>query len=88
MEIVCFSHLRWDFVFQRPQHLLTRLADHFRIYYVEEAIFDQERDFYSEVVHNNIYVIKPHLKGAPDDVNVAERQRLLVRSLFLKHKIN
>ena len=88
MEIVCFSHLRWDFVFQRPQHLLTRLADHFRIYYVEEAIFHQERDFYSEVIHNNIYVIKPHLKGAPDDVNVAERQRLLVRSLFLKHKIN
>ena len=88
MEIVCFSHLRWDFVFQRPQHLLTRLADHFRIYYVEEAIFHQERDFYSEVVHNNIYVIKPHLKGAPDDVNVAERQRLLVRGLFLKHKIN
>lgn len=24
--IVCFSHLRWDFVFQRPQHLMTRFA--------------------------------------------------------------
>lgn len=88
MEIVCFSHLRWDFVFQRPQHLLTRLADHFRIYYVEEPVFHQERDFYNEVVHNNIYVIKPHLRGTPDDANVAERQRLLVRNLFFKHKIS
>lgn len=24
--IVCFSHLRWDFVFQRPQHLMSRFA--------------------------------------------------------------
>ncbi|HEV2082521.1 MAG TPA: UDP-galactopyranose mutase [Brevundimonas sp.] len=24
--IVCLSHLRWDFVFQRPQHLLSRFA--------------------------------------------------------------
>ena len=24
--IVVFSHLRWDFVYQRPQHLLSRLA--------------------------------------------------------------
>lgn len=23
-DIVCLSHLRWNFVFQRPQHLLTR----------------------------------------------------------------
>ena len=26
-DLVVFSHLRWDFVWQRPQHLLTRLAD-------------------------------------------------------------
>ncbi|HST91691.1 MAG TPA: UDP-galactopyranose mutase, partial [Brevundimonas sp.] len=24
--IVCMSHLRWNFVFQRPQHLMTRFA--------------------------------------------------------------
>lgn len=34
--LVCFSHLRWDFVFQRPQHLMTRLAEHFRILFWEE----------------------------------------------------
>ena len=24
--LICFSHLRWKFVFQRPQHLMTRFA--------------------------------------------------------------
>jgi UDP-galactopyranose mutase len=24
--LICFSHLRWNFVFQRPQHLMSRFA--------------------------------------------------------------
>ena len=35
--VVCFSHLRWDFVFQRPQHLMTRLARRNRVIFWEEA---------------------------------------------------
>src|ERR1700755_3648058 len=88
MEIVCFSHLRWDFVFQRPQHLLTRFADHFRIFYVEEPFFNEESDHYSEVIHNNINIIKLHLKGNPDSADSIERQKLLIRNLFFRHKIN
>lgn len=38
MDLVCVSHLRWDFVFQRPQHLLTRAARHRRVFYVEEPL--------------------------------------------------
>ena len=34
--LLVFCHLRWDFVYQRPQHLLTRLARHFRVIVVEE----------------------------------------------------
>ena len=34
--LLVFSHLRWDFVYQRPQHLLSRLARDFRVIYVEE----------------------------------------------------
>ncbi len=25
-DVACFSHLRWDFIYQRPQHLLRRFA--------------------------------------------------------------
>ncbi len=35
--LLCFSHLRWDFVFQRPQHLLTRAARTTRVIYWQEA---------------------------------------------------
>jgi len=40
VPLVVFSHLRWGFVFQRPQHLLTRLARHFDVYFVEEPVFE------------------------------------------------
>ena len=36
--IVVFSHLRWDFVYQRPQQLLSRLATRHRILYMEEPV--------------------------------------------------
>jgi UDP-galactopyranose mutase len=39
MNIVCVSHLRWDFVFQRPQHLLSRAAKDGLVLYVEEPIY-------------------------------------------------
>ena len=39
MNIVCVSHLRWDFVYQRPQHLLTRAAGSGRVFYIEEPRF-------------------------------------------------
>jgi UDP-galactopyranose mutase len=37
-DLICFSHLRWDFVWQRPQHVLSRMAKHYRILFVEEPI--------------------------------------------------
>lgn len=35
-DLVVFSHLRWDWVWQRPQHLLSRLGAHRRLWFVEE----------------------------------------------------
>ncbi|WP_280156058.1 glycosyltransferase [Piscinibacter sp. XHJ-5] len=36
--LIVFSHLRWDFVYQRPQHILSRLAKHFDVCFVEEPV--------------------------------------------------
>jgi glycosyltransferase involved in cell wall biosynthesis len=36
--LVVFSPLRWQFDWQRPQQLLTRLARHYRVIYVEEPV--------------------------------------------------
>lgn len=38
--LVCHSHLRWDWVYQRPQHLLSRLARHWQVIVEEEPVFD------------------------------------------------
>lgn len=38
--LLCFSHLRWDFVFQRPQHLMNRFAASHNVIYWEEPVFE------------------------------------------------
>ena len=40
--LLVFSHLRWDFVTQRPQHLLSRLAARRPVVFVEEPVFDAD----------------------------------------------
>ncbi|WP_019140404.1 FAD-dependent oxidoreductase [Noviherbaspirillum massiliense] len=60
-SIIVFSHLRWEFVYQRPQHLLSRLAKHYPIVFIEEPIFNEKESFmktYSPAP--NILVCQPH----------------------------
>jgi hypothetical protein len=39
--LVVFSHLRWDFVYQRPQHVLSRIAANRPVIVIEEPVFDE-----------------------------------------------
>jgi hypothetical protein len=41
-SIVAFSHLRWNFVYQRPQHLLSRLAAKGPVFFIEEPELDRD----------------------------------------------
>ena len=60
--IFVFSHLRWDFVFQRPQHLLSRLAEHYQIIFIEEPVFDDRECFLAATVPApNVTVYTPHV---------------------------
>jgi UDP-galactopyranose mutase len=36
--VICFSHLRWDFVLQRPQHLMGRFARERTVVFWEEPL--------------------------------------------------
>ncbi len=40
-DLICFSHLRWDFVYHRLQHLLVRAARDRRVFFVEEPVYDR-----------------------------------------------
>ena len=59
--LIVFCHLRWDFVFQRPQHLMTRLAEHYNILFVEEPMHAEgEARLEKTKVAENITVCRPH----------------------------
>ncbi|MEP6465019.1 MAG: glycosyltransferase family 1 protein [Parafilimonas sp.] len=64
MILLCFSHLRWNFVYQRPQHLLSRFTTYYPVYYVEEPVFHDEADNYSiELTAEKVNVVIPHLSN-------------------------
>ncbi|NYE60149.1 protoporphyrinogen oxidase/glycosyltransferase involved in cell wall biosynthesis [Duganella sp. 1224] len=59
--VIVFCHLRWDFVFQRPQQLLTRLAEHYKVLFVEEPLYDAgAAHLHSYSPAPNLTVIQPH----------------------------
>ena len=78
-DILCFSHLRWNFVFQRPQHLLSRFAKKHRVLFVEEPVFyDGDSRFVIEETPSGVSVAVPHLphETRPDAVE-ANLKKLL-----------
>jgi len=60
-DLVCLSHLRWNFVFQRPQHLMTRFASERRVFFFEEPIFDSPRPQLAIRRDGDVRVVVPHL---------------------------
>lgn len=60
-NLVVFSHLRWSFVHQRPQHLLSRLALQWRITFIEEPVHSDGLSFVESVdIGENLTVLIPH----------------------------
>ncbi|GAY23919.1 UDP-galactopyranose mutase [Sphingobium fuliginis] len=63
--ILCFSHLRWKFVFQRPQHLMSRFAAQSRVLFWEEPCLVEklaEPDLHIDVcAASGVTVITPQL---------------------------
>ena len=83
VTLICFSHLRWDFVFQRPQHLMSRFAREMTVIFWEEPAEIGPRDAaYLQVRQAedapNLRIVVPHIpEGMPEDAREATLQRLL-----------
>ncbi|MXP56776.1 glycosyltransferase [Pantoea sp. Mhis] len=62
LVLVVFSHLRWNFVFQRPQHIMLRLAQYYRIFFIEEPLFQTGKSPYLREYKPapNITVFQPY----------------------------
>ena len=79
--LIVFSHLRWDFVYQRPQQLLSRLAEQFAVIFVEEPVPHAERAALERLQPCvGVEVLRPHVVGAASgfhDEHLEQVQRLL-----------
>jgi glycosyltransferase involved in cell wall biosynthesis len=82
--LVCFSHLRWDFVWQRPQHLLSRAAKHYRVLMIEEPIFKAGITPHMDLSTRpqGVTVAVPMLPEGLDPADVILEQRALVERLI------
>ncbi|WP_299567039.1 glycosyltransferase [Enterovirga sp.] len=82
--LLCFSHLRWDFVWQRPQHLLVRAARRHDVAIMEEPIYADGVEPHLDVSERpgGIRILLPVLPWGirPEDETAAQR-RLLDRFL-------
>lgn len=73
--VICFSHLRWDFVFQRPQHLLTRFAKRHDVLFIEEPVYDDGNPrFVITPKREGLKICVPHL---PHGTDVSDLDNLL-----------
>jgi glycosyltransferase involved in cell wall biosynthesis len=88
IDLVCFSHLRWGFVFQRPHHLLTRFSKHQRVFFIEEPIFhDSDDKLQIENFNENLYVVTPFLKHGLNEKEIQNRQRKFLDNLFTNMQV-
>jgi UDP-galactopyranose mutase len=83
VTLICFSHLRWNFVFQRPQHLMCRFSRDMNVIFWEEPVDIGRREAaYLQVREAadapNVRLVVPHLpQGMPEDAREAALARLL-----------
>ena len=88
-DVVCLSHLRWGFVYQRPQHLLSRFAREARVFFVEEPVPTDgvprmERHVCPE---SGVNIMVPQM---PEGLSLATQQtiqKLLLNNMLLEFEI-
>ncbi len=84
LPLVCLSHLRWDLVYQRPQHLMTRFARHRRVVFVEEPIFDSTSPSLETRLRQNVLVATPHLPQGLSASVARAAERFLLDALLAR----
>ncbi len=89
IDLVCFSHLRWNFVYQRPQHLLSRFSTCTRVFVVEEPIFHDAADkLHINTEADNLYIVIPHLQHGYSQAEVITKQKEMLNNLISVMEIN
>src|SRR3979411_2220757 len=90
-DLVCLSHLRWNFVYQRPQHLLSRFARSRRVFYVEEPVALPRGECSPRLDMSlssaNVRVVVPRLPAGVEDREALDMQQEMLTSLFTAERV-
>jgi UDP-galactopyranose mutase len=89
-DLICVSHLRWDFVYQRPQHLMSRAAKTRRVFFIEEARLEEKGTARLEIRRDEsgVLVVMPYLPSGLPEAERFERLTQLLEQMFNYHDIN
>ncbi len=88
-HLVCFSHLRWNFVYQRPQHLMCRFARQFKVYFIEEPLFDADSNYLDvTTTPEGVHLVVPHLREGMNEEEANARQKELFVTMFIERDIS
>src|SRR3978361_1899588 len=82
--LLCLSHLRWDFVFQRPQHLMTRAASEYRVIFFEEPVEapDGQGRCTTRVKAEGVLLVTPELPIGLDAAEADSVLRILLNEIL------
>ena len=88
-DLLVFSHLRWDFVFQRPQHLLSRHAKNRRVFYFEEPVFGMTDtpSLHLRESQENVQIVVPYLPAGIEASEVEAAMKELVDELVYEEDL-
>jgi len=89
-DLVCLSHLRWGFVYQRPQHLLSRFARQQRVFFVEEPLLTAgaPRIAINTCADTGVHICVPEI---PEGLGRASHDtilKLLLNNMLIEQKIS
>jgi glycosyltransferase involved in cell wall biosynthesis len=88
-SVLCFSHLRWNFVYQRPQHLLCRCQEVCDVHFWEEPMFKplDEAELHVEIDPCGLKVVTPFLPEGIDSELAINLQRRLLNQYLEQERI-
>ncbi|MBC7570363.1 MAG: glycosyltransferase family 1 protein [Spirosoma sp.] len=88
-DLICFSHLRWNFVYQRPQHLLSRATESYRVWFLEEPVYDDGEPRLTQCKQaNRLTVVVPHLPHGTNSDQARQLQKELLDTFMVSQQID
>ena len=86
--LICFSHLQWNFVLQRPQHLMRRFATRCSVLFFEEPVPTGQNSAFLELLGTNepsVTIVRPHVPRDWQATEVEEALAQLLGNLVATH---